>query len=260
MRSSNAGPSQKIASKPQPTASRSSDSALLELLRVAGAAGIGDLAAALGVTATAIRQRLDRLTKAGLVERSAREPSTGRGRPAHRYSLTEKGRRGGGDNFRDLALVLWREMRGIRDPEVRRGLLSRIGTAMALGYRDRVLGSTPEARLGDVASLFQERQISWAVEADHVAGALPVLTAYACPYPDLAEQDRGICAAERAMLEELVGTPVKLAECRLDGGSCCRFTAGEPVPAAAGSALENPAVAASNAVRFPMQSIPESAR
>jgi hypothetical protein len=25
------------------------------------------------------------------------------------------------------------------------------------------------------------------------SGGLPVLTAYACPYPELAEQDRGIC-------------------------------------------------------------------
>ena len=87
MRSSNSGTAQNIASKPQPTASRSSDAALLEMLRVEGAAGIGDLAAALGVTATAIRQRLDRLTKAGLVERSAREPSTGRGRPVRSWRI-----------------------------------------------------------------------------------------------------------------------------------------------------------------------------
>jgi hypothetical protein len=58
-----------------------------------------------------------------------------------------------------------------------------------------------------------------------VTGGLPVLTTYSCPYPELAEQDRGICAAERIMLEELVGTDVQLSECRLDGASCCRFTA-----------------------------------
>lgn len=221
--------------------------------------GVGDLATALGVTATAIRQRLERLTKAGLVELAARERTSGRGRPAHRYSLTEKGRRGG-DNFRDLALVLWREIRCIHEPAVRRGLLARIGAAMAGGYRDQVVGPTPEARLRNVAELLRERQLSCTVESDSAAGGLPVLTAYACPYPDLAEQDRGICAAERVMLEELVGAPVKLSECRLDGGSCCRFTADEPAPAAAAPALENTDVAASNAVRFPMQSFPESAR
>jgi hypothetical protein len=29
------------------------------------------------------------------------------------------------------------------------------------------------------------------------------------------------------MLQELVGADVRLAECRLDGGSVCRFVAGE---------------------------------
>ena len=48
-------------------------------------------------------------------------------------------------------------------------------------------------------------------------------------YPDLAEADRGICAAERSMIEELVGDAVRLSECRLDGGSCCRFTVGAAV-------------------------------
>ncbi len=199
--------------------------------------GIGDLATAMGVTATAVRQRLDRLMKAGLVERSGGDKPLGRGRPAHRYGLTDKGRRSGGENFRDLALVLWREIRGIQAPDVRRGLLTRIGSAMAGAYRDRVTGPTPEARLERVAELLRERQVSCSVAGVETAGGLPVLTTYACPYPDLAEEDRGICAAERQMLEELVGTDVKLSECRLDGASCCRFTA---VPQAAGEGSGGP--------------------
>ena len=46
---------------------------------------------------------------------------------------------------------------------------------------------------------------------------LPVLTAWACPYPTLAEQDRGVCAMENMVFTELVGEKVKLSECRLDG-------------------------------------------
>jgi predicted ArsR family transcriptional regulator len=214
-----------MRSSPEPARSTSSDAALVEFLRVEGTAGVGDLATALGVTATAVRQRLERLMKAGLVERSGGDKPLGRGRPAHRYGLTAEGRQSGGDNFRDLALVLWREIRGIQAPDVRRGLLTRIGSAMAGAYRDRVVGSTPEARLERVAELLRERHVSCSVAGVETAGGLPVLTTYACPYPDLAEQDRGICAAERQMLEELVGTDVKLSECRLDGASCCRFTA-----------------------------------
>jgi predicted ArsR family transcriptional regulator len=201
---------------------RATDAAVIELLRVESALEIGDLAAALGVTPTAIRQRLERLMKAGLVERSA--VSRPRGRPAHAYSLTAEGRRSGGDNFRDLALVLWREIRGVRDPAVRQGLLSRIGVAMASLYRQEVSGDDPAGRLRSLAGVMRQKGVSCDVASGD--GDLAVLTSYSCPYPELAEQDRSICAAERLMLQEIVGTPVALSECRLDGSTCCRFTAG----------------------------------
>ena len=226
-----------------PAEHRASDAALIELLRMetgpGGGLGIGDLARRLGVTATAVRQRLDRLMRAGLVGRATvseglsatGQPTAGRlrGRPSHVYSLTEKGRRTGGDNFRDLALVLWREIRSVREPAVRQGLISRIGTAMAGLYRDEVCGTTPRERLESTAKILQKRRISCDVapsSPDTACGALPVLTSYACPYPDLAEQDRGICAAERMMLQDLVGSAVHLSDCRLDGAPCCRFTVG----------------------------------
>lgn len=213
---------------------RSSDSALIELLRVESTLGIGQMADAIGVTATAVRQRLDRLMRAGLVCRETVSPrggSTARGRPAHVYSLTEKGRRTSGDNFRDLSLVLWREIRNVRDPAVRQGLMARVGSAMAGMYSERIAGDTATERLESLATILRERRLSCDVHvvaaADDSAGVgLPVLTAYSCPFPELAEQDRGICAAERLMIQELAGTPVQLSECRLDGASCCKFTAG----------------------------------
>lgn len=205
---------------------RGSDAAVIDLLRLRDGLEISDLAAGLGVTATAVRQRLDRLMRSGLVARTT--VAKPRGRPSHAYSLTAAGRRIGGDNFRDLALVLWREIRGIRDPQVRSGLIGRIGAALAATYRDRVAGGSPAERLTSVASLLRERDICCSVDRVEAAGGLPVLTSHACPYPDLAEEDRGICAAERMMLQELVGATVRLADCRLDGGSICRFVAGEP--------------------------------
>ncbi|MBM4010885.1 MAG: winged helix-turn-helix transcriptional regulator [Planctomycetes bacterium] len=198
---------------------RGSDAAVVDLLRGDAALGIGELAARLGVTATAVRLRLERLMKAGMIER--RVVSRPRGRPAHAYSLTDSGRRLGGDNFRDLAMVLWRELRGVADDSVRRGLMNRIATGLADVYRDRVTGSTSADRLAGVAALLSERDIACSVGGD----ALPVLTTYSCPYPELAEADRAICAAERLMIQDLVGAAVQLSECRLDGASCCRFTA-----------------------------------
>jgi len=210
----------------RPAEPRTIDREVIDLLQVDGPHGIGRLAESLGVTATAVRQRLDRLMRQGLVERSL--VGGRRGRPSHAYRLTAAGRRIGGDHFRDLALVLWREIRGVRDAAVRRGLLNRIGGALAAMHSRDVAGERPSDRLRDVAAILRSRNIACNVEEQVVGGGppLPVLTSYACPFPDLAEEDRGICAAERQMIETLVGDSVRLSECRLDGGTCCRFTVG----------------------------------
>ena len=220
---------------PSVAAPRSGRDAILDLLLVEDRLGVGALAARLGVTATAVRQRLARLIKEGLVDRAQvaeADAAAGppgrrrRGRPSHAYLLTERGRRSAGDNFRDLALVLWREIRSVREPAIRQGLIARIGAAMAGMYRESVAGQTRPQRLDSVANLLRSRQIACAVERPAAGDGLPVLASYACPYPELAEQDRGICAAERLMLQELVGTAVELSSCRLDGDACCRFTVG----------------------------------
>jgi predicted ArsR family transcriptional regulator len=157
----------------------------------------------------------------GLVDRQQLSP-VGRGRPGHRYQLTEKGRRQTGANFADLSVALWQEIRAIQDPEVRRGLLGRVAKTLATMYTPQVQGQTTAERMRSVSRLFADRDVPLDVEE---SGKLPVLTALACPYPQLAEQDRGICALERMMLSELVGDGLTLSSCRLDGDACCRFTA-----------------------------------
>ncbi len=172
----------------------------------------------MGVTATAVRQRLVRLLAHCDIERHTERVS--RGRPVHRYGLTEQGRRRAGANFADLAVALWDEIREIKDPEVRRGLLQRISSRLAALYAGRIGGSTLEERLESLAEVFRERQIPFDVE---LANELPVLHARACPYPNLAEHDRTVCSMERILFSELAGQPMRLSSCRLDGHNGCTF-------------------------------------
>lgn len=194
------------------------DIAILDSLRKAQALSVAELAELMKVTATAIRQRLSRLTALGLIERSPRRE--GRGRPTFEYQLTELGRRKTGSNFVDLALALWEEVRAIEDPEVRRGLLQRLSSRMAKVYADHVDGENLFERMREVASLLGSRDVPFDVQ---VRNELPVLTALGCPYTELAERDRSICAMERMLFTELVGTRLNLSSCRLDGGTCCTF-------------------------------------
>lgn len=196
-----------------------SDKTILDCLRRNGPVRISDLVTETGVTATAVRQRIQRMMAGGLIER--RVERHGRGRPNHRYALTKKGERQAGDNFSDLAVVLWEEIRSVQDPEVRRGLLKRIADRFVERYRGRVDGETLNKRMESLVGLMEAKEISFEVDN---SGGLPVLSALACPYPELAELDRGVCTMEKLMLSEVLGESVKLSECRLDGASCCTFT------------------------------------
>lgn len=196
----------------------SSDVALLDVLRKHDGLTVGDLAQLMSVTATAVRQRLSRLLAQGYVERKASRAD--RGRPFHKYRLTDSGRQKAGANFADLAIALWDEVRAIRDAEVRKGLLARISRRLAEQYGASVEGGSIGERMEAVKRVFAEREIPFEVTQ---SADLPVLTALACPYPGLAEADRSVCAMERMMLSELAGANLRLTSCRLDGGTCCTF-------------------------------------
>ena len=65
------------------------DNDLLDLLRSTGPLSVNDLAGAMEVTPTAIRQRLTRLISQEIIQREASRIR--RGRPMYRYWLTDKG-------------------------------------------------------------------------------------------------------------------------------------------------------------------------
>ena len=101
------------------------------------------------------------------------------------------------------------------------GLLKRIADRFVAQYRDRVVGETLGERMTALAAVMEERDIPFHVDQ---SSQLPVLSALACPYPELAKMDRGVCTMEKLMLSEILGNSVRLSECRLDGASCCTFT------------------------------------
>jgi DeoR family suf operon transcriptional repressor len=198
-----------------------SDRAIIDFMRRESSCTVGELVSFVGVTATAVRQRLRRLMEQDLVIRKVER--IGRGRPTHRYSLSPAGLRVGGSNFEDLAKVLWEELRSVEDPDVRRNLLKRLAVRMAEVYRDRVEGETVSEKMVSLVALMDERDLPFEVQMSESGEQLPVLKLYACPYPELAEQDRGICSLEKMLFSEILGEKMSLGVCRLDGENHCEF-------------------------------------
>jgi predicted ArsR family transcriptional regulator len=175
------------------------------------------------VTPTAVRHRLNRLMAQGLISRT--EQHKGRGRPGHRYSLTDEAELVLGQNYADLAMTLWSEIKAFEDRAVGMKVLRRVADKLAERYRRQMPGRNVTERLGDLRNLLAERGID--AEVDD-RGRLPVLRQHSCPYHDLAKADRTVCGIEMRMFEKALDSDLKLSQCRLDGHNCCEFEVREP--------------------------------
>jgi predicted ArsR family transcriptional regulator len=134
-----------------------SDAGLLDLLRITGSLSVAELADAMGVTATAVRQRLVRLLGRRAIQREATRH--GRGRPKDLYRLAEQVPRPTDSEFIRLALTLWEETCQTNDPESRRETLRRIAHALASGHADQIQGETPAEQREWLANLLKQQQI-----------------------------------------------------------------------------------------------------
>ena len=207
------------------------------MIRRRGPLAVPEMSKALGVTATAIRNRLTRLVSSGLVERKTE--SVGRGRPRHTYQASAETHKRLGQNYADLAVALWEElMQTVEDRSLRQLLFQRVTDRLAELYRAQLTGDRWEGRLVQLGSILHDRGID--AEVVYQEGQEnPVLLQYSCPYFELAEVDDAVCALERKMLEKALGQAMRLTTCRLDGDRACQFeakdsTRSETPPAHAG--------------------------
>ncbi len=204
------------------TSPQNSDQQFLARLNRLGDSTVQELCDDLGVTATAIRQRLTRLLADGLIERHA-VPAT-RGRPSHVYRVTPTGRRHLGDDYGELAPLLWREVQRIEDEGVRNQLVSRLRESLVNRYGS-TSAETPLVERFQQLQQALDRQ-GFQVEIDQRrqgADLLPVLREHSCPYHELAIEDSSICDLEQSVFEVVLGVPVTLTQCCRDGDPCCQF-------------------------------------
>ena len=196
------------------------DRAVLDLLREHGSLSVTELVEKIEVTATAVRQRLNRLLAGNLIDRV--ELHKQRGRPSFLYRLTEAGRQTAGDNFADFADVLWEQILDIPDPQLKKQMMSGVARRLAEKYSDQVNGKSTNERIKAVAELLAQRNIPLSLDE---AGGQPVLKVHGCPYPQLAEKDTSICELEKQLFEILFDSPVDVDRCQCGEGiaHCCSF-------------------------------------
>lgn len=201
-----------------------SDHEFLSALQRQSPATIQSLCDAIGVTATAVRQKLMRFQAEGLISREVTRRD--RGRPCHTYRLTEAGVKELGDDHAEIAAILWRQIMSIPEPGIRQSVLSGVKTALVERFGEFQEGTSLASRLQLLTSRLAEQGFDLEYAAGAESSALPILREHNCPYHELAAEDSSICDLEQSVFSELLGVPVELSSCRLDGHQCCEFQVG----------------------------------
>lgn len=182
---------------------------LLERLKRADSATAPELAAEFGLTDTALRQHLEALEAAGLVERTT-APATGRGRPPVHWRLAPAAHEMFPDRHGDLTVDLIASIReAVGDDGLERVVATRAQRQIR-AYTELIPGHDVAPvdlrvrRLADVRSA--EGYLAEVV----VDGDDLVLVEHHCPIQDAAGSCGGLCEAELAVFRGVLGPDVRV--------------------------------------------------
>lgn len=195
---------------------------LLERLKRDGGQDAGALAAALGVSAMAVRQHLYALEAEGLV--AFEEEARPLGRPAKLWRLTAAADRFFPDAHADLTLSLLGALRGAFGEAGLEKLLAVRTAEQIAQYGERVRPADPlAARLAALAAIRSEEGYMAAVLDDGSEGFLFVENH--CPVCAAAKVCQGLCASELEVFRSVLGpdATVERSDHILAGARRCAY-------------------------------------
>lgn len=195
---------------------------IIERLKRADTATAPELAAEFGFTDTAIRQHLEALENAELVERVT-APSSGRGRPPVHWRLAASASSLFADRHSDLTVELIVSIRDALGEEALDAVVRTRAERQLAAYRVAIDdNATVSAKVHRIAELRSaEGYLAEAVESDgHMT-----LVEHHCPIRDAADSCAGLCSAELNLFQKALGPDVTVAREQhvLEGGQRCAY-------------------------------------
>jgi len=187
------------------------------------------LSTRLGLTPAAVRRHLDNLLAGGLIEvRTARRmASSGRGRPAKLFAITDAGRSAFEHAYDDLATSALRFLAEVAGPEAVAGfarrqvaeLERRYGPAMESAGEDKV-AALAEALSADGYAASATSAPALATGGGEQPGG-EQLCQHHCPVAHVAAEFPQLCEAETEAFARLLGTPVQRLATIAHGDGIC---------------------------------------
>jgi predicted ArsR family transcriptional regulator len=193
---------------------------LRHLLRNKSGASVDELAQALGVTRTAVRQHLASLMRDRLVAPGATRASGGR--PQQLFELTEEGKEAFPRHYSWFAQLLVEEITNEHGAAGLRTRLGRIAAAVVAQLQQRAPDAASRREKIEQLSAVMDDLGYDAKTGKDLAGA-PTIEADNCVFHELAMKHPEICHFDLALLSGYTGSKVDLHECMARGGHVCRF-------------------------------------
>ena len=195
---------------------------IIERLKRAESATAPELAAEFGLTDTAIRQHLEALESAELVERVT-APSARRGRPPVHWRLAPSASSLFADRHGELSVELIASIRSALGEDALDQVVRARAARQLVVYKSALKGSASIAdRVQRIAQLrTNEGYLAEAVEfGDDVT-----LVEHHCPIRDAADTCAGLCSAELDLFQRALGSDVVVVREQhlLDGGQRCLY-------------------------------------
>lgn len=191
-----------------------------------------ELAKALGLTATAVRQHLVSLADVGLVQPRPR-PTTGPGRPSQAWVLTPLARELFPDRHGDLTVNLLTSVRNALGEEGLDRVIAERTRSQREAYRAAVVPSGHwRDRAGALAAV-RSAEGYLAEVVDDPDGDGVLLVEHHCPICEAATACQGLCQGELELFDEVLGPDVEVVRTQhlLSGDARCVYRI-QPVPGA----------------------------
>lgn len=192
---------------------------LLLILKKRGEARAQDLADALGITASAVRQHLTELAEAGLVAHRALRD--GRGRPKHAWSLSARGEGLFPRSYDELATEVLDSI-AAEDPALVERVFERRRRRRVEGARARLAGRPFPERVAELARILDED--GYLAAFDALPDGTFRVTEHNCAVFAVARHYGGLCASEISFLREaLPDADIERVAHMLSGAHTCAY-------------------------------------
>jgi DeoR family transcriptional regulator, suf operon transcriptional repressor len=193
---------------------------LTSLLESKAGLTVDELAGALEITRTAVKQHLSGLEKLGYVQHTSAKSG---GRPRFVYTLTESGIDLFPKRYSWFSRIMLENLRKKIGPEEFGDYMHDLGVDMSAAAIPRLVGKTRIERIVEIVKIMNEAGFAARAVSPGASEKLPRIECKNCVFHDLSKDYTEVCRFDLGFLSGLMGAPIEHLECMQRGGQACRF-------------------------------------